>query len=234
MFDLIAFDADDTLWENNALYLRVREELKAILARYSATDGLEERLEVIEEENLPYFGYGVVGFAFSLIEAAVDQTSGRVSAQDIQTIINLAKGMIDADIHLYPEAEPTLRALAPLHPLALITKGDLSHQQTKLNRSGLGQYFQNVEIVSAKNSETYAAILKKYGVEPQRFLMVGDSIRSDVLPVLELGGWSVLVHNDLTWTHEIVQRPQGFDGRFFELDRLSLIPALLEKLERSA
>jgi putative hydrolase of the HAD superfamily len=233
MFDLIAFDADDTLWENNALYLQARDRFKDILAKYPLSASVEERLEETEVANLKYFGFGAMSFILSMIETGVDITAGQVSAADIKAIVAIAKDMIAAEVRLYEDSEPTLAQLSRQQRLILITKGDLLHQQSKVERSGLRSYFQAVEVVADKTPAVYTALLDKYGVSPAHFLMVGDSMRSDMLPVLGLGGFAVFVPNADTWTHEKMEPPQGFEGRFFELERLSQLPDLLAQLALS-
>ena len=232
MFDLIAFDADDTLWENNALYLQTQARFKEILSAYTLTGAVQPYLEATESRNLQFFGYGVMSFILSLIEAAVDLTGGQVSAAHIHELVQWGKQMIAAEVKLYEDAEQTLAQVSGRYPLILITKGDLLHQQSKVENSGLGRYFREVHVVADKTPAIYASILEKYGVEPQRFLMVGDSMRSDILPVLELGANAIFVPNDQTWTHEHRPAPQGADGRYFEVERLGLLPALLDVLEK--
>lgn len=230
MFDFIAFDADDTLWENNALYIKMRERVKRIVAPYTDTPLMDELFDEIEIRNLPFYGYGVLSFILSTIEAAITITGGRIPAGDIAAIAGMAKDMISAPLRLYDDAEPTLRQLSQNYPLILITKGDLNHQQSKVEQSGLKQFFRAVQVVPDKTRATYAGILEKLDTIPSRFLMVGDSLRSDILPVLELGGCAVYVPNDATWTHEKDELPQGYEGRFFKLERLAMLPALLAGL----
>lgn len=230
MFDIIAFDADDTLWENNALYIEVRERVKRIVARYTDAEAMDELFDEIEIRNLQFYGYGVLSFILSTIEAAIDITGGRIPAGDIATIVDMAKEMITSPLRLFDDAEPTLRQLSQQYPLILVTKGDLNHQQSKVAQSGLKEFFREVQVVPDKTRATYAAILEKLGCAPSRFLMVGDSLRSDILPVLELGGCAVYVPNDATWTHEKDELPQGHEGCFFKLEHLGMLPALLADL----
>lgn len=231
MFDLIAFDADDTLWENNSLYLEARDKYKAVLAQAGFPNDIDELLDEIEVRNLKYFGYGVMSFVLSMVETAIEASGGRITGKDIGYILTLAKEMITARVQLFEDAEPTLRVLSRRYPLILITKGDLAHQQSKVAQSGLRPFFSEVHIVADKTRDVYVDILKQHGVPPQRFLMVGNSVRSDILPVLELGGMGVYVPYDLTWTHENSEVPKGFEGRFFEVEHLALLPELLSRLE---
>ncbi len=231
MIDLIAFDADDTLWHTEHLYASTQAEYKALLDGYLNTDALEERLYATEMRNLRYFGYGVKGFTLSMIETAIELTEGRVTGRDIQRLLEMAKSMLDAEVELLEHAESTVVALARTHPLMIITKGDLFDQETKVARSGLGQHFKHVEIVSDKTRDSYAALLKRHQLAPERFLMVGNSLRSDVLPVVALGGHAVHVPYHITWAHEMVPEHERGAGRYHELANLGELPALVAQLE---
>jgi len=232
MFDLIAFDADDTLWENNALYLRVQDKFKNILASYGIVDPIDQQLEDTEVRNLAFYGYGVMSFTLSLIELGIQLTSGHISTGDISAILAMGKEMITTQVQLYQHAEPALVELSRRYRLVLITKGELTHQLSKIAQSGLRQYFAEVEVVPDKTRAIYAEILAKHGVQPARFLMVGDSLRSDILPVLELGGWAVFVPNNFTWSHERGRLPQDLQDRFLEVEHLGMLPSLLEKFNQ--
>lgn len=231
MFDLIAFDADDTLWENEAFYVEAREAYHRILEPYELPADLDERLDAVENRNIPYFGYGVASFVFSLMENAIDATDGKVSAADIKRIMQIARGMLDAKIDLFDYVEPTLRRLSASQPLMLITKGDLLHQRMKLERSGLQAYFKSVQVVADKTPEVYAGILAERGVDPARFLMVGNSMRSDILPVLELGGHAVYIPSKLLWAHEHRELPPELAANFVELEHLGQVEEWLRGLE---
>ena len=179
-------------------------------------DEIEERVNRTEVQNLAYYGYGISSFILSLIETAIELTGGRVSGQQLGDLIALARQMITAEIELFPGAAVALESLAASYPLMLITKGDLLHQRSKLDRSGLQEHFRYVEVVSHKTPEVYSAILSRYGVEPSRFLMVGNSLRSDVLPVVDVGGWAVHVPAALTWSHEHADPTDEARQRYFE------------------
>ncbi len=228
MFTLIAFDADDTLWENEAHYVEGREKYREILHPYGIPDDMETRLDDVENRNIPYFGYGVNSFIFSLIENAIKMTDGRILAKDIQRIIDIGHTMLDARIDLYDHAEPTLRKLAHDFPLMLITKGDLLHQQRKLERSGLGEYFRYVEVVADKTADVYSSILAGHSVAPGNFLMIGNSMRSDILPVLELGGHAVYIPGKLSWSHEHRDLPEKLAQNFVELEHLGQVENWLQ------
>jgi putative hydrolase of the HAD superfamily len=227
-FDLVAFDGDDTLWHNERSYREARDRFQRLLAR-AGVDLSEADVEACvnrtELANLQYFGYGVSGFTLSLIETAIEMTRGRITSPDLRELIDLAREMVTRDIELFPGAREVLEALSGTYRLMLVTKGDLLHQTSKLERSGLREYFTFVEVVSRKTPDVYAAILDRHGVEPDRFLMVGNSLRSDVLPVIEAGGWAVYVPAALSWSHEHAEVPDETRARCFEVPELgALIP----------
>ena len=234
MFDLIAFDADDTLWHNEDLYRDARAQFDRLLAPYDPPPDLEDIIHATEMANLPFFGFGVNSFTLSLIETAVRVTGGRVGGQAIGRLIDVAKGMIAADIRLIDEVEDTLAALSADYSLLLITKGDLLHQQDKVARSGLGRYFSGVEVVSDKTAATYADILRRRGVAPARFLMIGNSLRSDIVPVAELGGQAVYVPIENTWVYDHVPVPAGLPGAVHQVARLGEVVALVRQLTGAA
>ncbi len=229
-FQIIAFDADDTLWHNERLYVRAQSKLKALLADYVAEDGMDQRLYETEMRNLGHFGYGIKAFTLSMIETAIELTDGRISARHIQQIIEGAREMLAADIELLDHVAETLGLLSETHRLMLITKGDLMDQETKIARSGLEQHFQFIEIVSDNSIQTYRNILARHSTEPRDFLMVGNSLRSDILPVLEIGASAVYVPQELTWVHEAGETPTTQAG-FHQIKHLGELPGLVERLE---
>lgn len=230
MFDVIAFDADDTLWHSEVLYIRAQDEFIQLLAQYHSREYIEAQLYETEMRNLQIFGYGVKGFTLSLIETAVMLTEGRILGRDIQRIIDLAREMLSADIELLEHVPETIAQLAEHHTLMVLTKGDLLDQEAKIARSGLGSYFQHVEIVSDKTADRYQQLLNRYQVPPGRFLMVGNSLRSDILPVIALGGYAVYVPYELTWVHETAGGRPTDQPRYFELEHVGLLPDLLKSL----
>jgi putative hydrolase of the HAD superfamily len=232
-FEVIAFDADDTLWHNERLYANAQAKFKELLAHYHSPEWIDERLYNAEMRNLPHFGYGIKAFALSMIETAVELTEGRISGNDIQVIIDVAKKMLAAEVELLEHAAETIARLANTYALMVITKGDLRDQQMKMARSGLAPYFRHIEIVSEKNSESYASLLKRYAIVPKHFLMVGNSLRSDILPVLALGANAVYVPYQLTWAHEVVDPPPVEQPGYYKLEHLGLLPGLLDRLEHS-
>ncbi len=231
-FEIVAFDADDTLWANERLYIEAQAQFRQLLAHYHSPEWIDARLYETEMRNLAHFGYGIKAFALSMIETAIELTEGRVAGRDVQTIIDLARGMLGAEVELLDFVAETVPQVAATHPLMLITKGDLRDQEGKIARSGLAAYFRHIEVVSDKRRDDYAAILAHYGVAPERFLMVGNSLRSDILPVLELGASAVYVPAELTWAHETAEPPAASQPRYYQLAHLGQLPGLLAQLEQ--
>jgi putative hydrolase of the HAD superfamily len=231
MLDLIAFDADDTLWHTEHLYSDAQERYQQLLAPYGVTDAVEQKLFATESANLRFFGFGIKSFALSMIETAIALTGGQISGHDIQRVIDLAKGMLSADVQLLEHAQETVARLAQDFPLMIITKGDLLDQESKIERSGLGQYFKHVEIVSDKTPASYAALLARQKLRPEGFLMVGNSLRSDVLPVLAIGGQAVHIPYRLTWAHERVSPEELNGAKYAELENLGQLPVLVSRLK---
>lgn len=235
-FDLIAFDADDTLWHNEIYYRAVEQRFLDLLSDYAVEreDALRQ-FHRIEIANLPDFGYGVRGFVLSLIEAGIQLTGGALSGGHIQAIIELGRGMARQEVRLLPGAAAALESLAGSHRLALITKGDLIDQERKIANSGLAGRFQHVEIVSEKTAATYAALLEKNAARAERFLMVGNSLRSDVLPALAVGGCAVHVPTEMEWEHEAAgELPAGSAARLFTLRSLADLAELVKRIEDGA
>lgn len=230
-FKIIGFDADDTLWHNERLYVRAQEQLKSLLAAYLVDEQMDERLYQTEMRNLEHFGYGIKAFALSMIETAIELTDAQITARDIQQIIHNARDMMTADVELLDHVAEALGLLAADHTLMLITKGDLRDQERKIARSGLAQHFRYVEIVSDKARDNYGAILHRLTIPPDDFLMVGNSLRSDILPVLELGGTAVYVPHELTWAHESGEVPPDSLPGFHHVEHLGELPALVWRLE---
>lgn len=232
--DLIAFDADDTLWHTEDLYTGVQDWFKQLLAPYHSQEWVEKRLYEIEMRNLSFFGYGIKGFTLSMIETAIDLTEGRITGREIHGILDKAKEMVQADVRPLDGAAETVAALAQDFTLVIITKGDLLDQEAKIARSGLGAHFSQVEIVSDKTRAQYAAVLARLRVKPARFVMVGNSLRSDVLPVVELGGQAVHIPYHVTWAHESVPEAELAGLSYHTLERIDQLPALIATLREQA
>lgn len=233
VFDVIAFDADDTLWHNEQLYLSAIDRFVDMLSQYHAPEWISERLEKTQMKNLAHFGYGIKAFALTMIETAVELTEGRVSGKDIGALVEEAKKMINADVVLIEGAREAVTELAKKYPLMLITKGDLLDQQRKLSLSGIESCFRYVEVTTDKNTDIYADILRRHSLNPARTLMAGNSPKSDVLPMLELGGFAVHIPYTSTWAHEIAEAPAD-NPRYFQLDSIGKLPALIRTIEKEA
>ena len=224
------------VFQNYALYphMTVADNMGfSLKLRGAPKSEIDERVNRIEVQNLRYYGYGVSSFVLSLIEAAIEITGGRMPSGDLRELIDLAKQMLTEEIELFAGAGEAVRALAVSYPLMLVTKGDLLHQSSKLERSGLREHFRFIEVVSAKTPGVYADILSRHRIPPERFLMIGNSARSDVLPVLELGAWAVHVPAALSWAHEHADVPAAARDRCFEIGSLHALPALVESLRNA-
>jgi putative hydrolase of the HAD superfamily len=231
MFDWIAFDADDTLWKNEEEYLHGRQVFLQILADYNINQDALERVDEFEVENIQYYGYGVMSFALSMIELAIELTGERIHPGDIRKLLNLAKAMLTAEVEMFDGVRQLLEEISKKYPLMLITKGDLFHQQRKLEESGLAGFFQAVEVVSDKTPEVYREILERHKIDPQRFIMIGNSLRSDVIPVLKLGAWAIYLSDHLTWSHEDDPLAEISQDRYREVKEISQVLSAVEALE---
>lgn len=227
--DLIAFDADDTLWHNERFFRLTQDRFAALLADYAPRDHLEDRLLAAERRNVGRYGFGIKGFTLSMIETAIEVTEQRVPASVIAELIAAGQDMLLHPIELFPHARDTITGLAGQYRILLITKGDLLDQERKLAQSGLGDLFDGVEIVSDKTDAIYSEIFRRHGACAARAMMVGNSLKSDVLPVLRAGGWGVHVPHDLTWALEHEAAPEGHP-RFRELGHLGALGELLREI----
>jgi putative hydrolase of the HAD superfamily len=231
VIEVIAFDADDTLWHNEVIYSLTQDKLKQLLSKYRDPEGLEQELYEVERRNLRYFGYGIKSFTLSMIETAIQLTDGQVQGREIEQIIDFAREMLATPTQLLAQVEETVAKLAARYELMIITKGDLFDQETKIAQSGLADYFSYIEIVSEKSPELYRALLDKYEIDPRRFLMIGNSLRSDILPVVAIGGQAVHIPYHLTWAHEAVADSDNDINMYFELEHIGLLPEFIETLQ---
>ncbi len=215
----IGFDADDTLWQNEEFFRMTQDRFCALLGDYAEADHLAERLLKAEMRNLGRYGFGIKGFVLSMIETAIEVTEERVPASVISQIIAAGQEMLEHPIHLLPHVRETISALSGDFKLVMITKGDLLDQERKLAQSGLGDMFDAVEIVSDKNPQTYIRAFMRHGDGPDRAMMVGNSMKSDVVPAIDAGGWGVHVPAKYEWEVEKADAPLGHP-RFRVLDDL--------------
>lgn len=228
---LVAFDGDDTLWHNEPLFWATQDRFRALLAPYCPPEHLNERLLRTEIANLALFGYGIKGFALSMIETAIEVSEGRVPAAVIAELIGRAKHMLAHPVHLLDGvAEAVAAVKAQGHKVMVITKGDLIDQEAKLARSGLADLFDAVEVVSEKDEDTYRRLFARHGAAEGAWAMVGNSVRSDILPALAAGAWAVHIpYAGPVWAHEMAEPPLDHP-RYARLDGMAALPAWLNRL----
>ncbi|SDF07948.1 HAD family hydrolase [Limimaricola pyoseonensis] len=225
----VAFDADDTLWHNERFFRSTQDRFVELLADHAGPERLRERLLDAERRNLGRYGFGIKAFTLSMIETAIEVSEERVPASAIGEIVAMGREMLAHPIELLPGVEKAVSALTGEARLVLITKGDLLDQERKLAQSGLGDHFDAVEIVSDKTAPVYSAIFARHGFAPERTLMIGNSLKSDVIPVIEAGGWGVHLPHETTWALEEAEAPRGHP-RFRRLSAMADLPALVEEL----
>jgi putative hydrolase of the HAD superfamily len=225
----VGFDADDTLWHNERFFRITQDRFAELLADYTHKDHLEERLLEAEKRNIGHYGFGIKGFVLSMIETAIEVTEEQVPASVIAELMAAGRDMLQHPIELLPHAREAVEALAGSHRIVLITKGDLLDQERKLAQSGLGDLFDGVEIVSNKTPDIYRTIFDRHGDGPDRAMMVGNSMRSDVVPAIEAGGWGVYVPHGLVWALEHAEAPNDAP-RFAELESLAGLADLVNDI----
>ena len=228
--DVIAFDADDTLWHNEWLYQETKKKLQTLLAPEFEPQQVADKIDEVEIGNLRFYGYGIKSFILSSIEAVLELTGGNISSDKLSQIISYGKKMLKSDVPLFEHVHETLGALLETYDLMMITKGENFEQQRKIRQSELMQYFKYIEVVGEKSSQTYLEILSKFEINPNRFLMVGNSLRSDILPVLEIGGAAVFIPYESTWFHENEISSENNISDYYEIENLSKLPALISQL----
>ncbi|EDY82864.1 haloacid dehalogenase-like hydrolase, putative [Verrucomicrobiia bacterium DG1235] len=226
----IAFDADDTLWHNENLFEEHHRKYCQLLSEYHDAQTVETTLFRTEMRNLELYGYGVKSFTLSSIETAIKLTDGAIPAEELRRIIDFGKDMLAHPVEVFEGVPEVLQTLSQDYQLILITKGDLRDQERKIAKSGLSQHFEHLEVVSEKNIEDYARLFRKRHIDPAEILMVGNSLKSDILPILELGGSGVHIPYHLTWEHERIEDPPHTHNRFHELKSIAQLPALLISL----
>jgi len=216
---VIGFDADDTLWVNEPYYREVENQFVELMTAYGVNGDIAGELFKTEIANLELYGYGIKAFMLSLVECAIDLTEGAVKSQTVSKIIALGKAMLERPIELLPDVKEVLKQLAPFYRLIVATKGDLLDQERKMRKSSISGYFHHIEVMSDKQEEHYVQLLKHLDIAPEQFLMIGNSLKSDVLPPLKLGAWGIYVPYHTTWAHEEVEE-QPQTNRFFQVEGL--------------
>ena len=224
----IGFDADDTLWHNERFFKLTQERFEELLSDYTDKSLLHDRLIEAERRNIGHYGFGVKGFVLSMIETAIDVTDGAVPGHVIRNILDAGQDMLAHPIELLPHVRETVETLAQTHRLVLITKGDLLHQERKLAQSGLGDLFDDVAIVSEKSVGTYQTVFGRHFGGVDAAMMVGNSMKSDIVPAVEAGSWGVFVPHDLEWDLEKADAPRS--ERFQEIAHLGDLPPLVAEI----
>jgi len=232
MLELIGFDADDTLWHSEPYFQQAQADFERLLGRYIdlADARVHERLLATEKRNIRIFGYGAKGMTLSLIETAIELTDAAISRRDVQALVEIGKAVLRHPLELLPGVRPAIEAVAARHRVVLITKGDLFHQEAKVRQSGLADLFHRIEIVSEKDAATYARLFEEFSVPPERFAMVGNSLRSDIEPVLALGGAGVHLPYALTWAHEAEHAVDAAHPRLRVVTGMPEVPAAIAAL----
>ncbi|MBO9409050.1 HAD family hydrolase [Shimia sp. R9_1] len=226
----IGFDADDTLWHTERLFRLTQERFAELLADFTEPAHLHERLLEAERRNVGHYGFGVKGFVLSMIETAIEVTDEKVPASVIAELMACGRDMLAHPIDLLPDVADVVGGLSDTHRLILITKGDLLDQERKLAQSGLGELFSWVEIVSHKTEQVYAETFARHADGPAQAMMVGDSMKSDILPALAAGSWAVHVPNGPAWALEQAEMPKN-NARFVALSQLSDLPEVINNIK---
>lgn len=201
---VVGFDGDDTLWHSETRFKLTQDEFRELMHRHVADADVDTRLAETEVRNLSIYGYGVKSFTLSMLETAIELTQNRIPAADLEVILGWGKRMLMEPTELLDGVEDTLRELSGRYDLLLITKGDLFDQESKLARSGLGELFLGVEILSEKNADAYRGVFRRRSINAGDFVMIGNSLRSDVVPVVEVGGYAIHIPYEVTWGLEQV------------------------------
>ena len=230
MIPVIAFDADDTLWHNEHFYSNTKQKFIDLLTKYQNDDHISDTLDELEEKNIRYYGYGIKSFTLSMIEASIQLTNGEIRGDDVNKIIDFSKEMMEEELQLLEGVKETLDALFSKFPLMMITKGDLFEQHRKIARSGIDHYFDIIEVVADKNFEIYRNLLKTHNINPARFLMIGNSLRSDIHPVVKLGANAVYVPYQNTWSHENQLEEKLDQKDYFVVEQIYQVVDLVNSL----
>jgi putative hydrolase of the HAD superfamily len=218
-FKVIGFDADDTLWVNETFFREAELEFAEIMKEYGTEEHILKDLYHVEIANMPIYGYGIKAFILSLIETATHLSDGKLTSQQTRQILSIGKTMLHKPVELLDGVEEVLQKLSSKYRLIVATKGDLLDQERKLKKSGLIKYFHHIEVMSDKHPNAYIKLIKHLDILPEQFLMIGNSLKSDILPVVEIGGAGIHVPFHTTWLHEVVEDVIESD-RYYELEKL--------------
>ncbi len=224
---VIAFDADDTLWINETYYKEAEMKFCKLMRKYMSEEMSFQELFKTEMKNIELFGYGAKGFTLSMIETALRISHNEISSAAIQEIVNYGRKLMDYPMVILPGVEHVLNTLRDKFRLIIVTKGDLMDQERKLRKSNLAEYFHHIEILSDKKQENYQQLLERLEIGPDNFLMIGNSLRSDILPVIKLGAFAVHIPFRENWVHESEIEEKISSPRFFEVENINAIPDLV-------
>lgn len=236
MIQLVGFDGDDTLWHSQGYFDAAQAEFERIVGHYIDLGDarLHERTLAAEQANLALFGYGAKAMTLSMLETAIEITGERISAAHLHRIIALGRDVLQHPVELLPDIRAAVEAVAADHDVVLITKGDLFHQERKVAQSGLADLFRRIEIVSEKNAAAYTRVLDEFALRPAQFIMVGNSLRSDIEPVVRLGGWGVHMPYHATWAHELESGIDASEPRMQLAESPAAIPAAVGRIREMA
>ena len=225
---VIGFDADDTLWVNETYFRDAEEEFAELLSQFETKNKIDQELFKKEIENLPTYGYGVKGFTLSMVEMALELSNFSISNKTIAHILNIGKRMLNQEVELLPDVENTLKKLSNKFKLIVITKGDLLDQERKLEKSNLLEYFHHMEVVSDKKEENYKKVLNHLEIHPSEFLMIGNSLKSDVLPLIHINANAIHIPFHTTWQHEEAQVNTEMSKKYLTLKSINELLELLD------
>ncbi|MGH8026300.1 MAG: HAD family hydrolase [Pseudoxanthomonas sp.] len=232
----VGFDGDDTLWKSEDYYRAAELAFEEIIGQYiDLTDARsQQHLLEVERRNLRIFGYGAKGMTLSMIESAVQLTGERISARDIHRVVEIGRSTLQHPVELIDGISEAVETIAASHEIVLITKGDLFHQESKIEQSGLADLFHRIEVVSEKDAKTYARVLRELDVPAAGFAMIGNSLRSDIEPVIALGGWGIHMPYHITWAHEAEHAIAEGEPRMLQVEAARDLPAALSRLSVAA
>ena len=223
---IVGFDADDTLWVNEPYYREAEKDYARLISTFGVREDIGRALFKTEISNLPLYGYGIKAFMLSLVECAIEITGGAVTSSTISEILDIGKKMLERPIELLDDVKTVLEKLAPRYRLIVATKGDLLDQERKMKRSSISSYFHHIEVMSDKKEQHYIQLFSHLDIDPCEFLMIGNSMKSDIIPPLNLGAWAIHVPYHTTWAHEEVDEEPDVN-RFFRVNKLLDVVGLL-------
>ncbi len=228
----VGFDADDTLWHNERFFRMTQGRFEELLSDFCEADHLHERLLAAERRNNGHYGFGIKGFVLSMIETAIEVTDEKVPATIIAELMQAGREMLRHPIELLPHVQDVIKELSESYRLVVITKGDLLDQERKIAQSGLGEMFEWAEIVSHKTPEVYETVFARHGDGPSRAMMIGDSMRSDIVPAIKAGCWAVHVPHGASWELERAN-PPNYSDRYFSVSSLQALPELVNAISQT-